>query len=102
MQRRTGVEAKPAQPQQRSTQDDVGNVARFRLLVLATAQEDGTHQRCDAGRGVYHDATGEVLYVHAGKETVGVPGPVRQRAIHEDAEQDHEYRVGRKAYAFGK
>ena len=69
-------------------------------LSAAASQEDGTGQ-CRHSRGsMYHDTAGKIDYSHLTEESVGMPGPVGQRTIYEDAEQDHENQVAGETYPF--
>ena len=76
------VKAKPAKPEQASTQNDLGDVvgrsARLRPTLTAShqsSQDEGRHARTD----VHHSATGEVQIF--AKETPS-PNHVGQRGIH--------------------
>jgi hypothetical protein len=62
-QRRTGVEAEPAHPQDRRADHGLGQVVRLdRLAAVAGALADhvGTDQAGDRGIDVHHGAAGEV------------------------------------------
>ena len=79
--RRAGVEAEPADPQQRGADDAVGQVVRGHVLgaqALALAEHQGGDQARGAGVQVHDGAAGEVERAHASPSQ---PPPQTQWAI---------------------
>ena len=103
---RAGVEAEPAEPEHPRPQEherDVGGVVRLvGEVALPPAEEHRPRQGRPPGRHVDHRPAGEVLHAPLVQEPLGVPGPVGQRAIDDQAEQDHEQQVGREPDPLGE
>ena len=105
--RRAGVEAEPADPQQRGADEGQHHVVAG-AGVLALAEADRAHQAGDAGVDVHHRAAGEVEHldhgvgIAVGEEAVRSPDPVRDRRVDEDRPQADEPQHGRELHALGE
>ena len=71
-------------------------------VALATAQEYRAGQGRQPGRHVHDRAAGKVLHTPLEEDSLGMPGPVRQRTVNEQAEQDHEQKIGREPHPLGE
>ena len=95
--RAAGVEAEPAEPEQAGADEHVGDVGgRVALalgVVLALAECDGAGEGGDTGRHVDDGSAGEVEHAPLAEEAVRVPGPVADRGVDQEREEDHEEEV---------
>lgn len=101
------VEAEPADPEEDGAQDDVGDVVGavrqpVDLVVAGTLAEhervgEGSSARADVNRGT----TGEVEAAHLERPAVGIPGPVRDRVVHDGRPDEDENDAGKHAAAIG-
>ena len=104
---RTGVEAEPADPQQRGADQSQHHVVAG-AGVLALAEADRAHQTGNAGVDMHDGAAGEVEHLEhgvgvAGREhAVRAPDPVRDRRVDEDRPQAHEPQHGGELHALGE
>ena len=79
-----GVEAEPADPQQRGADQGEHHVVAG-TRVLALAEDDRAHQTGNASVDMHDGAAGEVEHLEhgvriaVGHETIGAPDPVRDR-----------------------
>ena len=83
---RTGVEAEPADPQQRGADHAVDQVVRRHVLRAepgALAEHKSADEARDAGVDMHDRATGEVEHAEAAEEAAA-PHPMRDRAVDED------------------
>mmetsp|Transcript_26725 Transcript_26725/g.58356 ORF Transcript_26725/g.58356 Transcript_26725/m.58356 type:complete len:379 (+) Transcript_26725:445-1581(+) len=79
-QRGATVEAKPAKPQQGSTQDRVGHIGRALHLSLTGAHEESRSQRTPARRHVHNHTASKVQHAILVDQTT-VPDHERNRAV---------------------
>ena len=102
-----GVEAEPADPQQRGADEGEHHVVA-RARVLALAEADRAHQAGNARVDMHDGAAGEVehlehgVVVAVGHEAVGAPDPMRDRRVDEDRPQADEPQHRRELHAFGE
>ena len=104
-QRRAGVEAEPAEPQQAGAEHGHRHVVRLgRGLDQAgsAADEQRGHQRRHAAAEVDDGATGEVEDPEAEEPAVGRPDPVGDRGVDEGRPGDGEQHEGLEALALGE
>ena len=99
---RAGVEAEPPEPEHARAEQHERDVGRGVGVVidvaLAAPEEEGPGEGGEAGRHVDDRAAREVLHAPLVQEALGVPGPVGQRRVDHQAEQDHEQQVGREPH----
>ena len=104
--RRAGVEAEPAEPEHAGAENHERDVGRVVALVgemaLPATQDHRSGQRREARRHVHHRPAGEVHHAPLVQDPVGMPRPVRQRRVDEQAEQDHEQQIGREPHPLGE
>lgn len=84
------IEAEPAEPQQRRTEKDEGDVVRDNGLSLA-AEPEGQDKGSHARRGVNDHAACEVDGAVLEQPPVVVEDPVRERAVDEQVPQGREH-----------
>jgi hypothetical protein len=99
---RTGVEAEPANPQQRSAnQAQHEIVRRHRLLPVAAplAEDQCRHQPGDSGVDVNHRAAGEIENPGIGEKPARRPDPMRNRRIDQHRPQPDEPQQRRELHA---
>ena len=86
---RAGIEAEPADPQQRGADHRVDQVVRRHVLgaeALALAEHQGADQAGDAGVDVHHGAAGEVEHAPVAEEAAA-PHPVGDRRVDDQRPQ---------------
>jgi len=54
---------------------------------LPALEYHGACQGCATGRNMHHGATGKIERAHLGQESIGMPAPMRQGSIYQQAEQ---------------
>ena len=90
-QRRPRVEAEPAEPEharaEQHERDVGGHVLAAVVEQPAPAEDERARQRGEARRHVDDGAAGEVEHAPLAQEAVGMPRPVRERAVDEQAEE---------------
>jgi len=95
IERRTAVEAKPAEPDETSAEEDEGRVVRLVVhgvlaLLDALAEDQGVCQ-CRPARGDVHGATAGIVERREFVEpSVGVPGPAGYGAVDYGAPEEAE------------
>ena len=102
--RRAGIEAEPAEPQQARAEDGHRHVVRLHRLAVdgAAADEQGDDQGRDAGADVDDGAAGEVERAELEQPAVGRPDPVGQRRVDEDRPEDREQDERAEPLALGE
>ena len=100
------VEAEPAEVDQRRAQEGEGDVVTactargFLARALALAEDEGVRQ-CGPARGDVHGtAAGEVETGQVVEPAVRIPGPVRDRAVHDGGPPETENQRWDDAAAF--
>ena len=71
-------------------------------MWLLPAQDHGSGQGRKARRHVDHGAAGKVLHAPLEEHSLGMPGPVRQRAVDQEAPQHQEQKICRKPHTLGE
>ncbi len=102
LERRAGVEAEPADPQQpRADHGQRQRMRRHRFLQMADARpgERDPDQARDAGIDVHHRAAGEVDRAEPEQQPVRRPHHVRQRRVDDRQPQQREQHHRREAHA---
>ena len=103
--RRAGVEAEPADPQQARADEGQDHIVAG-PCVVALAQHDRGDQTRDARVDVHDRAAGKVENLDPGRvvgrveDAVGSPEPVGDRGVDEDRPQAHEPQHRRELHAF--
>ena len=105
-QRRARVEAEPAEPEHARAEHDERNVRRGvgrrrrehlrRPRTIAPASAANPADMCTTV------PPAKSRTPHLRRKPVRVPGPVRERAVDEEAEEDHEEQVRRETHALGE
>ena len=96
---RSGVEPKPAKPQQASSQNDKRDVGRGQLAVHATSQEQRAGKGRATGRHVHHRSSRKVQHPPLAEQAVRMPCHVTQGWIHDEREQHHKQDVRTETHA---
>lgn len=102
--RAAGVEAEPAEPEDRGAQHHEGNVVRViarRTVAVALAEHYRGHKPADAGAYMYDVAAGKINGAEVLKQPAHAPHHVRQRIVDDDGPQDYENEKRRKLHALG-
>lgn len=92
----TTVETEPTNPEEYSSEDDVGDVVgsvrQTGVLGVASslANHDGEGEGRGTGRDVDGGTAGKVKAAHLEGPAVGVPGPVRDGVVHDSGPDEHE------------
>ena len=97
LQRRSGVESEPAEPQAAGAEHDEGGVVRAHRPGTksdAWAEDEGQGKGGSAGVDVDRGATGKVDGVHGVEDPAGAEHPVGGREVDQQAPQDGEYDPG--------
>ena len=114
LQRAAGIEAKPADPQQRGADDRVGQIVRrhrFAAVAKPAADQQRANQRRDSGTDMHHRAAGEIersarrptgqmrrtVVQHAAP-----PNPMRERTVDERSPQNRENHHRAEFHPLGK
>ena len=105
LERAAGVEAEPAEPQQRRAHDGHGQVVRLHRLVpvaAALAEHDRADERGDARGDVHDGAAGEVERAELLQPAAVAPDPVGERVVDEGRPEHGEQQEGRELHALGE
>ena len=95
------VEAEPADPEEHSPQNDVGDVvgavgqAVDLVVAVALAEHEGVGKGGGAGADVHGGAAGEIETAHREGPAVGVPSPVGDGIVYDGGPDEHEHQGGK-------
>jgi len=102
---RPSVESVPADPKERCTEEGKEDVVRLKSLLaeaLAVADDDSGHETSDTRRNVNDVASRKIHVTGPGEESVLVPVPVSDGAVHTNVPQDHEDKHWAEFHAVGE
>ena len=100
--RRTRVEAEPAEPQEQRAQQherDVVRLIRQLAVALAGPDDESEHKRRDARRDVHDIATSKVVRAERRRDPAAAPHHVSQRRVHEQQPARDEDEKAAEAHA---
>ena len=92
-QRASGIETKPAEPENRSAQKNKGHVVypvSGMFVSAASAKENGEYKGADSGTDMYHIASCKVYRAKLCQNSSAAPDHMSQRIVYQHGPESHE------------